>query len=72
MTSLADHHFWPDTTRLVVGETVDASMPSGHRKVTDAHLVALCADHGGGLVTFDGGILERAGGTDVAVEVLRA
>ena len=72
MTSLAGHHFWPDMTRLVVGETVDASMLPGHRQVTDAHLVALCADHGGGLVTFDGAILELAGGTDVAVEVLRA
>lgn len=72
MTSLAGHTFWPDTVRHIVGRALDASMVSGHRQVTDAHLVALCAEHHGRLVTFDGAISDLAQGVDVVVETLHA
>lgn len=47
------HRFWPDSLpyrREQLGGVV------GHRQVTDAYLVALAADHGEQLVTFDRGL----------------
>jgi toxin-antitoxin system PIN domain toxin len=45
----------------------DADVPpmSGHRQVTDAHLLTLARRRGRRLVTFDRGLLELAGGRDV-------
>jgi uncharacterized protein len=45
----------------------DADVPrmSGHRQVTDAHLLALAHRRGVRLVTFDAGVLTLAGGDDV-------
>ncbi len=49
----------------------DADVPSlsGHRQVTDAHLLTLARRHGTRLVTFDAGVMALAGGHDV--ELLR-
>jgi uncharacterized protein len=45
----------------------DADVPrmSGHRQVTDAHLLALARRRGVRLVTFDRGLVTLAGGRDV-------
>jgi len=46
---------------------VDDDVPpvSGHRQVTDAHLVTLARRHGVGMVTFDAGLAALAGHRDV-------
>lgn len=47
------HRFWPDSLpyrRDQLGGVI------GHRQVTDAYLVALAADHGEQLVTFNRGL----------------
>jgi toxin-antitoxin system PIN domain toxin len=46
---------------------VDDDVPrlTGHRQVSDAHLLALARRRGAALVTFDRGILELASGRDV-------
>lgn len=72
MTSLAGHTFWPDGIRHVVAERFDTSTLSGHRQVTDGHLLALCAEYQGRLVTFDTAVDDLARGTGVDVSTLRA
>lgn len=49
------HRFWADKVELVTGPHLDPAMLTGHRQVTDAHLVALAKAHRGRLVTFDRG-----------------
>ncbi|MDQ3359469.1 MAG: type II toxin-antitoxin system VapC family toxin [Actinomycetota bacterium] len=56
LTALDGHIFWPDGVRLVLGGHLDTSVVSGHRQVTDAHLLALCLENAGTLVTFDRGV----------------
>lgn len=43
----------------------DVPRMSGHRQVTDAHLLALARRRGMPIVTFDAGLLTLAGGHDV-------
>ncbi len=52
------HQFWPDAVPLVTGAALPLVTLTGHRQVTDAHLLALCADHSGCLATFDRGIAD--------------
>jgi hypothetical protein len=56
------HRFLSDDVSMV-----DADVPraSGHRQVTDAHLVTLARRHGVGMVTFDAGLAALAGHRDV-------
>ena len=56
------HSFLGDDVSMV-----DADVPrvSGHRQVTDAHLVTLARRHGVGMVTFDAGLAALAGHRDV-------
>ena len=56
------HRFLADDVSIA-----DADVPrlSGHRQVTDAHLLTLARRHGTSLVTFDAGIVALAGGRDV-------
>ena len=52
LTGLADHRFWPDDVRMVVGGA-DGGVVRTHREVTDRHLAALVERYDGRLVTFD-------------------
>lgn len=56
------HDFFGDDVSLA-----DADVPAmtGHRQVTDAHLLTLARRRGARLVTFDAAIVELAAGTDV-------
>jgi uncharacterized protein len=56
------HRFLADDVSIA-----DADVPwmSGHRQVTDAHLLALARRRGVRLVTFDAGVLTLAEGRDV-------
>jgi len=56
------HHFLTDDVSLT-----DSDVPTmtGHRQVTDAHLLTLARRRGVRLVTFDAGVLALAGGRDV-------
>lgn len=58
------HRFLPDDVSIV-----DKDVPSmtGHRQVTDAHLLTLARRHGVDLVTFDRGAAALAGGAGVAL-----
>lgn len=68
LTALQGHEFWPDDVRLVVGAGSDADSVRTHRDVTDRHLIALAARHGGRLATFDVALADSAPG--YAVELL--
>lgn len=68
LTALEGHEFWPDDVRLVVGVGGDDGTVHTHRDVTDRHLIALAAGHGGRLVTFDARLHELA--PDDTVELL--
>lgn len=72
LTSLPGHTFWSDDLPLVVGDHLDPTRMTGHRQVTDAHLVALCLRHSGRLATFDQGIGTLCDKEPDAVEVLSA
>jgi toxin-antitoxin system PIN domain toxin len=56
------HQFLTDDVSIA-----DADVPrlSGHRQVTDAHLLTLARRRGMRLVTFDAGLVSLAGGTGV-------
>lgn len=51
-----DHQFWPDTPSLRDPAQFDPSRILGPRQITDLYLLALAAEHGGRLVTFDEGV----------------
>ncbi|MCK4515783.1 MAG: PIN domain-containing protein, partial [Spirochaetaceae bacterium] len=53
---LPDHAFWPLNMDFVTATS--AFRLSGHRQVTDAYLLAVAAENGGRLATFDTGIVE--------------
>lgn len=53
---LPGHHFWPDDVETVSSEEFSSIALTGHRQVTDAHLLALSKRHDGKLATFDRGI----------------
>ncbi len=62
LRALDGHRFLNDDVSLC-----DADVPSmtGHRQVTDAHLLTLARRHGARLVTFDAGALALGAGQDV-------
>lgn len=53
ITAEPDHVFWPDDLSGVIDEVIDPAALTGHRQVTDAHLISLAHRHGGHLTTFD-------------------
>lgn len=58
LTALPGHRFWADDADPT-GQTVfDSVALVGHRQVTDAYLLALCAARSGRLATFDHGVQE--------------
>jgi uncharacterized protein len=62
LRAAAGHRFLTDDVSLT-----DAEVPklTGHRQVTDAHLLTLARRHGVRLVTFDAGIARLAGGDGI-------
>lgn len=72
LTALPGHTFWDDSVSLVTGGHVSLDDLTGHRQVTDAHLVALCLAGHGRLVTFDKAIRELTAGDTSVVHLLRA
>jgi toxin-antitoxin system PIN domain toxin len=57
-----DHRFVVDDVSI---RSADVPAMSGHRQVTDAHLLTLARRHGMSLVTFDRGLLALAAGDGV-------
>lgn len=70
LTSLPGHTFWPDSVRQVAHGHVDLARLTGYRQVTDAHLIALCVENNGDLVTFDRAVRHLAAATTAAVRIL--
>jgi toxin-antitoxin system PIN domain toxin len=62
LRAVGGHTFMVDD--VSIGDT-DVPAMSGHRQVTDAHLLTLARRQGSRVVTFDAGLLELAGGRDV-------
>jgi toxin-antitoxin system PIN domain toxin len=62
LRALAGHRFLTDDVSLADG---DVPRLTGHRQVTDAHLLTLARRHETRLLTFDGAIVTLAGGRDV-------
>lgn len=69
LKDLPGHAFWPDLVEMVVGQHVNPTRMTGHRQVTDAHLVAIALENRGRLVTFDSSIVELVDDRS-AIEVL--
>lgn len=69
LRAVEGHRFLADEVSVT-----DHDVPrlSGHRQVTDAHLLTLARRQGVRLVTFDAGIVELAGGASDDVELLAA
>jgi uncharacterized protein len=67
LRALAGHRFLVDDVSIADG---DVPAFSGHRQVTDAHLLTLARRHDVRLVTFDRGVVALAGGE--GVELLTA
>ena len=62
LRSVAGHQFLSDDVSPTDG---DVPAMTGHRQVTDAHLLTLARRRGVCLLTFDAAILALAGGRDV-------
>lgn len=62
MRSAGAHRFLVDDVSIV---DTDVPATSGHRQVTDAHLLTLARRRGVQLVTFDAGLASLAGNRDV-------
>lgn len=64
LRAVGAHRFLPDDVSIV-----DSDVPSmsGHRQVTDAHLLTLARRHGVDLVTFDRGAAALAAGEGVVL-----
>lgn len=62
LRALGDHSFLTDDVSLTDG---DVPTMTGHRQVTDAHLLTLARRRRVRLVTFDAGLLALAEGRDV-------
>lgn len=53
LLALKGHRFWVDDISIAAGDLIDAAKWTGHRQVTDVHLLALALRHEGCLVTLD-------------------
>ena len=62
LRGLDGHHFLSDDVSL---SDSDVPAMTGHRQVTDAHLLALARRRGTRLVTLDAGVFALGGGRDV-------
>lgn len=67
------HHFWVDDVSLVSAEEFLGLALTGHRQVTDAHLLCLARRRGGRLATFDrsvGRLLPAGTPVEQAIELI--
>ena len=62
MRQVGAHQFLVDDVSMI---DTDVPATSGHRQVTDAHLLTLARRRGVRVVTFDAGLAALAGGPDV-------
>lgn len=62
LRDIGDHHFLVDDVSLAAS---DVPTVTGHRQVTDAHLLTLARRRGARLVTFDVALVTLAGERDV-------
>lgn len=53
LRELPGHRFWPDDMSLVGSDRVDPAQLLTSAQVTDSYLLALAAENGGKLATFD-------------------
>lgn len=53
LTAVDGHEFWPDDIEPAHTAWMQGDRLTGHRQVTDAHLLALAEHHGGSVATFD-------------------
>ncbi len=56
IVELPHHTFWTDAVSLARSEEIRLETITGHRQVTDLHLLLLVIANGGRLVTFDRGV----------------
>lgn len=56
LIELPGHAFWSDDVSIARSQAFALDHLTGHRQVTDAHLLTLAAQHGGRLATLDRGI----------------
>ncbi|MFY9824806.1 MAG: TA system VapC family ribonuclease toxin [Thermoanaerobaculia bacterium] len=56
--ALPHHVFFSDDISLVRSQFVDPEKLSGHRQVTDAHLLGIALRHDGRLATLDRGVFD--------------
>lgn len=69
MTQTGDHQFFSDAVPRVAGGSDILSRLTGHRQVTDAHLLAVALSHHGALATFDRAIQALASSAEDVVVV---
>ncbi len=64
------HHFLYDDTSLVDDSRFDLSKLSGHRQITDLHLLGICLRFHARLVTFDRGFIVLVSAISEPTEIL--
>ncbi len=67
MRAAGSHRFLADDVSMLDPDLV---LPTGHRQVTDVHLLALAKRHAGQLITFDRALAELA--DDGGVQLLKS
>ncbi|MGH3544532.1 MAG: TA system VapC family ribonuclease toxin [Mycobacteriales bacterium] len=65
--STRGHRWWPNEVDLIESPLVRRAPVMSHRQVTDVHLAAVAAYHGGRLATLDQGVPEALHPDDRAV-----
>ncbi len=73
IVALPHHNFWLDDVSLVDSPFVARERLTGHRQVSDAHLLAIALRHGGRLATLDHGflgLLPRGMAPEKAISIL--
>ena len=62
LREVGTHNFWIDDLEPSTSELLPRERLTGHRQVTDAHLIALSRRHHGSISTFDRGLKTLARG----------
>lgn len=72
LRKVGTHDFWADDVEPSTSELLPRDRLTGHRQVTDAHLLALSRRRGGSIATFDRGLETLARGLSAATVELVA